>query len=115
MTHNLRDMARDGNGGGIAPYALEFQDWVKQRIDRRELNELADYRKLSRAGVRRARNSMVEARKDVVADRSGRGIGWVGSNKPAKTMIRQVAILLGACGLPSVRWMSMRLSGLSDA
>lgn len=52
MTHNLRDMARDGNAGGPAPYALEFQDWVKQRIDRHELNELADYRKLSPAGVR---------------------------------------------------------------
>ncbi len=48
MTHNLRDR---GNGG-IAPYALEFQDWVKQRIDRHALGELADYRRLSPAGVR---------------------------------------------------------------
>jgi len=48
MTHNLRDR---GNGG-IAPYALEFQDWVKQRIDRHALGELADYRKLSPTGVR---------------------------------------------------------------
>jgi 4,5-DOPA dioxygenase extradiol len=48
MTHNLRDR---GNGG-IAPYALEFQDWVKQRIDRHALDELADYRKLSPTGVR---------------------------------------------------------------
>jgi len=48
MTHNLRDR---GNGG-IAPYALEFQDWVKQRIDRHALAELADYRSLSANGVR---------------------------------------------------------------
>jgi len=48
MTHNLRDR---GNGG-VAPYALDFQDWVKQRIDRHALEELADYRKLSPTGVR---------------------------------------------------------------
>ena len=48
MTHNLRDR---GNGG-VAPYALAFQDWVKQRIDRHALDELADYRSLSPDGVR---------------------------------------------------------------
>ena len=48
LTHNLRDR----NGGGPALYALEFQDWVKQRIDRHELDELADYRRLSPSGVR---------------------------------------------------------------
>ncbi len=35
----------------------------------------------------------------VAAAAVGWGIGWVGSNKPAKTMIRQVAILLGACAV----------------
>ena len=48
LTHNLRDR---GNGG-VAPYALEFQDWVKQRIDRRALDELAGYRSLAPNGVR---------------------------------------------------------------
>jgi 4,5-DOPA dioxygenase extradiol len=48
MTHNLRDR---GNNG-IAPYARNFQDWVKQRIDAHELGELADYRRLSPDGVR---------------------------------------------------------------
>ncbi|MEO8144446.1 MAG: class III extradiol ring-cleavage dioxygenase, partial [Betaproteobacteria bacterium] len=48
MTHNLRERSNSGP----APYALEFQDWVKQRIDRHELDELADYRRLSANGVR---------------------------------------------------------------
>ena len=52
LTHNLRDRARDENAGGPAPYAREFQDWVKQRIDRHALDELADYRKLTPNGVR---------------------------------------------------------------
>jgi len=48
MTHNLRD--RSGNGP--APYARNFQAWVKERIDGHALEELADYRRLSRDGVR---------------------------------------------------------------
>jgi 4,5-DOPA dioxygenase extradiol len=48
MTHNLRDRSE----GGPAPYALAFQDWVKQRIDKHALDELADYRRLSPQGVR---------------------------------------------------------------
>jgi 4,5-DOPA dioxygenase extradiol len=52
LTHNLRDRARDENAGGPAPYALAFQDWVKQRIDRHALDELADYRRLTPDGVR---------------------------------------------------------------
>jgi 4,5-DOPA dioxygenase extradiol len=48
MTHNLRDR---GNGGPAA-YAKNFQDWVKERIDRHALDELADYRRLSPDGVR---------------------------------------------------------------
>ena len=48
MTHNLRER-RDG---APAPYASEFQDWVKQRIDRHALDELADYRRLAANGVR---------------------------------------------------------------
>jgi len=48
MTHNLRDRG----DGGPATYAREFQSWVKERIDRHALDELADYRRLSRDGVR---------------------------------------------------------------
>ena len=48
MTHNLRERSN----GGPAPYALEFQDWVKQRIDGHALDELADYRRLTPNGVR---------------------------------------------------------------
>jgi len=52
LTHNLRDRVRDDNAGGPAPYAVDFQDWVKQRIDAHALDELADYRRLSPDGVR---------------------------------------------------------------
>jgi len=48
MTHNLRDRSNDG----VAPYAKNFQDWVRQRIDRHALDELADYRSLSADGSR---------------------------------------------------------------
>ena len=48
MTHNLRDRS----DGGPLPYAREFQDWVKQRIDAHSVDELADYRRLSAQGVR---------------------------------------------------------------
>jgi len=48
LTHNLRDRS----DGPPAPYALAFQDWVKQRIEQHALDELADYRSLSPDGVR---------------------------------------------------------------
>ena len=48
LTHNLRERRH----GGSAAYVREFQDWVKQRIDRGALDELADYRSLSPNGVR---------------------------------------------------------------
>jgi 4,5-DOPA dioxygenase extradiol len=50
MTHNLRDWAR--GAGAPAPYASEFQQWVKERIEKIELDALADYRSLSPHGVR---------------------------------------------------------------
>jgi 4,5-DOPA dioxygenase extradiol len=52
LTHNLRDRTRDDNAGSPAPYVLAFQDWVKQRIDRHALDELADYRRLTPDGAR---------------------------------------------------------------
>ena len=48
MTHNLRDRS----DSGPTAYARDFQSWVKERIDGRALDELADYRRLSRDGVR---------------------------------------------------------------
>ena len=48
MTHNLRER-RDG---APAVYVREFQDWVKQKIDARDFDALADYRKLTTQGVR---------------------------------------------------------------
>ncbi len=51
MTHNLRERNRENAGPPLA-YAKQFQDWVKQRIDAHELEQLADYRKLSADGVR---------------------------------------------------------------
>lgn len=48
LTHNLRDRSN----GPPAPYALAFQDWVKQRIERHALDELSDYRTLAPDGVR---------------------------------------------------------------
>ncbi len=52
LTHNLRDRMGDENAGGPAPYALEFQAWVKQRIDDHDFDGLADYRNLTPHGVR---------------------------------------------------------------
>ena len=48
MTHNLRD--RGGNGP--APYASEFQAWVKEKIDARDVDSLTNYRELNPHGVR---------------------------------------------------------------
>jgi len=48
LTHNLRDRS----AGAPAPYAIQFQRWVKERIDGHALDELADYRRLSPEGVR---------------------------------------------------------------
>jgi 4,5-DOPA dioxygenase extradiol len=50
MTHNLRDWMR--GGGEPQPYAQEFSEWVKDRIERRELDELADYRARTPHGAR---------------------------------------------------------------
>jgi len=50
MTHNLRDWSR--GAGKAEPYAREFQNWVKEKIDKKDLAALADYRRLSPQGVR---------------------------------------------------------------
>ena len=48
LTHNLRERSN----GEPAAYVLEFQDWVKQRIDGHDLDGLADYRRLTPNGAR---------------------------------------------------------------
>ncbi len=51
LTHNLRDFDRSGRATP-APYAREFQEWVKARIEAHDYDALADYRAQSAHGVR---------------------------------------------------------------
>jgi 4,5-DOPA dioxygenase extradiol len=50
MTHNLRDWSR--GAGRPEPYAREFQDWVKQRLEAHDVDSLIDYRSRSPHGAR---------------------------------------------------------------
>jgi 4,5-DOPA dioxygenase extradiol len=50
MTHNLRDWGRGTKAP--QPYAREFQQWVKDKIDAHDLESLAEYRSLNPHGVR---------------------------------------------------------------
>jgi 4,5-DOPA dioxygenase extradiol len=50
MTHNLRDWSR--GAGQPAPYAREFQQWVKEKIEARDFEALVDYRSRSPHGAR---------------------------------------------------------------
>jgi 4,5-DOPA dioxygenase extradiol len=50
MTHNLRDWMR--GAGAPAPYAAEFAEWVRGRIEAHDLDTLADYRSRSPHGAR---------------------------------------------------------------
>lgn len=54
LTHNLRELrsVRETGVGESAPYVKEFQEWVRACIEARDLDRLADYRRLSPAGVR---------------------------------------------------------------
>jgi 4,5-DOPA dioxygenase extradiol len=51
LTHNLRDWDRSGRAAP-APYAREFQQWVFDKINSKDLKTLADYRSASPHGVR---------------------------------------------------------------
>ncbi|SRR6266581_2235466 len=51
LTHNLRDWDRSGRAEP-APYAREFQKWVKEKIEAHDYDSLADYRSASPQGVR---------------------------------------------------------------
>ena len=50
LTHNLRDWSR--GRGRPEPYAAEFQQWVREKLDRKDLESLLDYRARSEHGVR---------------------------------------------------------------
>ena len=50
MTHNLRDFMR--GAAKPEPYAREFQQWVKDKIEKKDLESLANYRSSSRDGAR---------------------------------------------------------------
>jgi 4,5-DOPA dioxygenase extradiol len=50
MTHNLRDWGRGSKEP--QPYAREFQDWVKQKLEQKDIDSLVDYRSRSPHGVR---------------------------------------------------------------
>jgi 4,5-DOPA dioxygenase extradiol len=51
LTHNPRDWDRSGKTPPM-PYAVEFQQWVFDRITRKEIETLTDYRSRSESGVR---------------------------------------------------------------
>jgi 4,5-DOPA dioxygenase extradiol len=50
MTHNLRDWSR--GQGAPAPYAREFREWVKQKLEAKDVEALVDYRSRTPHGVR---------------------------------------------------------------
>jgi len=50
MTHNLRDWGRGAKEP--QPYAREFQEWVKQKLEQKDIDSLVEYRSRSPHGVR---------------------------------------------------------------
>jgi 4,5-DOPA dioxygenase extradiol len=50
MTHNLRDWSR--GQGQPAPYAHEFQQWVKHKLETKDVEAMVDYRARTPHGVR---------------------------------------------------------------
>jgi 4,5-DOPA dioxygenase extradiol len=54
LTHNLGEMrsVRDTSVGAAAPYVTEFQEWVRECIESRDLDRLQGYRRLSGGGAR---------------------------------------------------------------
>jgi len=50
MTHNLRDWGRGTKEP--QPYAREFQEWVKQKLEQKDIDSLVEYRSSSPHGVR---------------------------------------------------------------
>lgn len=54
LTHNLRELrsVRETGVGPAEPYVGEFQDWVRDCIETRDLDRLSGYRRLSGGGAR---------------------------------------------------------------
>lgn len=54
MTHNLRDWSRGvgRDSGKPEPYAREFTEWVKQKLEAHDYDSLADYRSRAPHGAR---------------------------------------------------------------
>lgn len=54
MTHNLRELrsVRETGVGRAEPYVAQFQAWVRAGIEARDLERLADYRRLAAGGAR---------------------------------------------------------------
>ena len=50
MTHNLREFRR--GAAKPEPYAREFQEWVKDKIEKNDLDSLANYRAVAPHGTR---------------------------------------------------------------
>ena len=50
LTHNLRDWSR--GQGAPAPYAREFQAWVFEKLEEKDVQSLVDYRSRTPHGVR---------------------------------------------------------------
>jgi 4,5-DOPA dioxygenase extradiol len=50
MTHNLRDWSR--GAGKAEPYAREFAEWVKEKLEQHDVDALVDYRSRSPHGAR---------------------------------------------------------------
>jgi 4,5-DOPA dioxygenase extradiol len=50
MTHNLRDWMR--GSGAPQPYAREFAEWVREKIEAHDLDSIVDYRSRSPHGAR---------------------------------------------------------------
>jgi len=50
LTHNLRDWSR--GAGPAQPYAKEFQAWVFEKLQQKDVDALVDYRSLNPHGVR---------------------------------------------------------------
>ena len=43
MTHNLRDFFTQQQKKGVAEYAIAFRDWVDERVEKRNLDELVQW------------------------------------------------------------------------
>jgi 4,5-DOPA dioxygenase extradiol len=52
MTHNLYEWSRGDPNAAPARYVLDFQEWARERIERRDLDALVDYRARSAGGAR---------------------------------------------------------------